>query len=293
MLGLLHIVGDPRGGVGNLTRFSRSRAEIEAATGSRYAPASPCDQLQAIEDAGGPCVFIGKPCDVQGLRKAQALRPALDARVGLAIGIFCAGTPSTQGTIDLLQQHRVSPDEVAALRYRGRGWPGSFAVQLRGDTGWHDLATYAEAWGFLQAYRPHRCHLCPDGSSEFADLSCGDPWYRTPQAGEPGSSLLLVRTERGRQLVRQALAAGYVDLRPLAPGLMRASQRELQYKRGAIWARLLTLRSLGVPAPRLQGFALGRNWLRIPWRHQLRSFVSTLKRVWTRGLRQPLRPRVE
>ena len=58
-------------------RASRTRAELLAATGSRYAPASPCDGLKMIEDAPGPCVFIGKPCDVEGLRLSQAARPTL------------------------------------------------------------------------------------------------------------------------------------------------------------------------------------------------------------------------
>jgi coenzyme F420 hydrogenase subunit beta len=290
MAGLVHIASDDQARYTNKSAFSHSRAEILSATGSRYAPASPCDHLQAIEEAGAPCVFVGKPCDVQALRKAQAMRPKLNGNVGAAIGIFCAGTPSTQGTIDLLRQHGVDPAQVEELRYRGRGWPGSFAVRLKGGDGtWKELATYAEAWGFLQKYRPYRCYLCPDGTSEFADISCGDPWYRALAEDEPGQSLVVIRTQRGREIVRAAIAAGYVDLVPVKPELLQLSQRELQYKRGAIWARLLTMQALGVAAPRYQGFSLFRNWLRIPARDQLRSFVGTAKRVFTRRYRLPFR----
>ncbi len=289
MRGLVHVAADDQARYTNKTVLSHDRAAILAATGSRYAPASPCDHLQAIEDAGGPCVFIGKPCDVQGLRKAQALRPALDANTGLAIGIFCAGTPSTQGTVDLLKLHGVDPDGVADLRYRGRGWPGSFAVRMKGSDTWCHLATYAEAWGFLQKYRPYRCHLCPDGTSEFADIACGDPWYREIAADEPGLSLVVVRTQRGRDTVRAAMAAGYVSLSAVKPAVLQMSQKELQYKRGAIWGRLLTMNALGVAAPQFKGFSLFRNWLVIPALQQLRSFVGTARRVVTRGYRQRLR----
>lgn len=289
MQGLVHIASDDKARYTNKSAYSVRRAEILGATGSRYAPASPCDSLQAIEDAGGPCVFIGKPCDVQALRKSQAIRPRLDANVGVAIGIFCAGTPSTQGTIDLLRLHDVDPDEVEELRYRGRGWPGSFAVRLKGDGQWKELATYAEAWGFLQKYRPYRCYLCPDGTSEFADISCGDPWYRAVAEDEPGMSLVVVRTQRGRDIVRAAITAGYVELVVVNPGLLLLSQKELQYKRGAIWGRLLTMRALGVATPRLQGFSLFRNWLRIPSRDKLRSFVGTARRVFARRYHLPYR----
>jgi coenzyme F420 hydrogenase subunit beta len=282
MKGLVHVAANDQVRYTNQTVLSHDRAAILAATGSRYAPASPCDHLQAIENAGGPCVFIGKPCDVQGLRKAQALRPVLHANVGLAIGIFCAGTPSTQGTVDLLKLHGVDPDNVADLRYRGRGWPGSFAVRMKGSDTWRDLATYAEAWGFLQKYRPYRCHLCPDGTSEFADIACGDPWYREIQADEPGLSMVVVRTQRGRNIVRAAMAAGCVQLTSVNPQALALSQRELQLKRGAIWGRLQTLGWLGIPAPRFKGFSLFKNWLDIPFMHKLRSLVGTVRRAVSR-----------
>lgn len=279
MRGAVHIRGEERAPHINTTAFSRTREELLASTGSRYAPASPCDRLGAIEDAGGPSVFVGKPCDVEALRKAQAIRPALDRNVGVAIGIFCAGTPSTQGTIDLLQRHGIRPEEVEELRYRGRGWPGHFAVRLKGDPNWRNLATYAEAWGFLQAYRPYRCYLCPDGTSEFADISCGDPWYREVEPDELGTSLVVVRTETGRDIVRRAIEAGAVRLARVEAATLAMSQRELQFKRGAIWGRVLTLRALGVPSPRFSGFSLFRNWLRIPFGHKLRSIVGTARRV--------------
>jgi coenzyme F420 hydrogenase subunit beta len=287
MSGAVHIRADEKSPHLNRTAFSRTRAELLASTGSRYAPASPCDHLGAITEADAPSVFIGKPCDVDALRKAQALRPELDRQVGIAIGIFCAGTPSTRGTLDLLLRHGVSPDDVEEIRYRGRGWPGHFAVRLKGDPNWRNLATYAEAWGFLQAYRPYRCHLCPDGTSEFADISCGDPWYREIQPDEPGTSLVVVRTEKGRDIVRRAIEAGAVSLKRVAPETLTLSQKELQLKRGAIWGRVLTLKALGVPAPRFRGLSLLRNWLLIPAGHKLRSIVGTARRVFSRRYFRP------
>jgi coenzyme F420 hydrogenase subunit beta len=286
MRGAVHIRADDDAPHVNRTAFSRTRAELLASTGSRYAPASPCDRLDAIEGAGGPAVFLGKPCDVEALRKAQAIRPDLDRNVGVAIGIFCAGTPSTKGTVDLLLKHGIRPEDVEELRYRGRGWPGHFAVRLKGDPEWRNLATYAEAWSFLQAYRPYRCYLCPDGTGEFADISCGDPWYREVEPGEPGTSLVVVRTQRGRDVVRRAIAAGAIQVTPVKPEVLSASQHELQLKRGAIWGRVMTMKALGVPSPQFGGFSLFQNWLRLPFMHKLRSIVGTVRRVVSRQYRR-------
>lgn len=70
-----------------------------------------------------------------------------------------------------------------------------------------------ESWGFLQKYRPYRCHLCPDGTGEFADISCGDPWYREIKEHETGYSLALARTQRGREILHAAIDAGYAVLK--------------------------------------------------------------------------------
>jgi coenzyme F420 hydrogenase subunit beta len=285
--GAVLTAGDEKAPHRNTTLFSKNRSDILSTTGSRYSPASPCDSLKSIEDADGPCLFLGKPCDVEGLRKAQAMRPKLDKNLYAAIGIFCAGTPSTKGTLDLLRKHGLAVKDVDEIRYRGRGWPGQFAVRKNGHSEWNDLASYEDSWGFLQKYRPYRCYLCPDSTSEFADLSCGDPWYR-PTEGDNGRSLVVVRTEKGRSIVAGAIEAGYVHLKIAAPDVLELSQKNLAHKRGAIWGRLLTLKMFGVPAPRIQGFLLFRNWLRLPVADKVRSIAGTARRIVKRHYRKPL-----
>ena len=279
MHGVLHIAADNKKPYANKTVLSRSGEELLSRTGSRYAPASPCDGLERIESAPGPCVFIGKPCDVTALRKAQTVRPELMRNTGIMIGIFCAGTPSTQGTIDLLRTNGIDPDSVEGLRYRGKGWPGKFSVKLHGKEQPREVLTYMDAWGFVQKYRPYRCYLCPDGTSEFADLSCGDAWYRQIREGEQGYSLVLVRTEKGRQVLHGAMKDGYVTLERRDPRILEASQGNLLMKRGAIWGRLLVMKALGVPTPRLHGFYLLENWLRLPIKEKARSILGTARRI--------------
>lgn len=283
MNGVLHSAADGENPWANKTVFSRSRGELLARTGSRYAPASPCDGLEMIDAAPGPCVFIGKPCDVTAVRKAQAIRPELDRHVGIAIGIFCAGTPSTQGTLELLHRFGIDPNSVEELRYRGRGWPGKFSVKLKGEERPREVLAYRNAWSFVQKYRPYRCYLCPDGTSEFADISCGDPWYRQIREGEQGHSLVLVRTERGRKLLRGAMKDGYVTLERSDPRRLEASQKNLLSKRGAIWGRLLAMKAFGIPTPGLKGFFLFKNWLALPIKEKTRSILGTARRILQRG----------
>ena len=129
----------------NKTRQSRNRNDILARTGSRYAPASPCDGLQAIEESSRPCVFIGKPCDAAAVMALREQRPALSNKLGLVLTFFCAGTPSTLGTLDLIKSLQISPQTTSNVRYRGEGWPGRFKVQY-GNPPEEKSLSYMESW---------------------------------------------------------------------------------------------------------------------------------------------------
>src|SRR5437763_1922606 len=84
---------------------------------------APCEGLGAIENSDRPCVFIGKPTDTAACWKLRELRPALDRNLGLVMTFFCAGEPSTAGTLDLITSLGIGREDVDALRYRGEGWP--------------------------------------------------------------------------------------------------------------------------------------------------------------------------
>jgi coenzyme F420 hydrogenase subunit beta len=244
-----------------------------------------------IESANKPCVFIGKPCDVTGATKARQVRDTLHQKLGITLAIFCAGTPSVAGTIEVSQRMGVDdPNQITAVQYRGNGWPGEMEI------GWTDPVTseaktnrlsYEEAWGdILQRHRQWRCRVCADHTGELADLSFGDPWYRPSEEGDPGRSLILVRTERGRRILREAMNAGYLELEKCEPWVLEASQPHLLQNQNNMWGRLLACRLVGMFVPRYQRMRLGRLWWkRLTWKNQLKSIVGTLRRVLGRKLR--------
>ncbi len=275
----------------NETVMSKSRDELLARTGSRYAPASPAEGLAQIEAASSPCVFIGKPCDVAAVQSARQLRPSLDEKLGLVVAFFCAGVPSMQGNLALLKRNGIhDPDTVSELRYRGQGWPGLWTARFKDETGEEKMSqmTYADSWDFLQRYRQWRCYICPDHTGEFADIAVGDPWYRKVEAGELGKSLIVARTSRGLAMLKAAEKAGYLVLEKEDPDLLPASQPNLLATRGALWARLKILRLLGAAVPRYSGFGLFRFWWALGLKAKIQSILGTAKRVVKKRLYKPL-----
>jgi coenzyme F420 hydrogenase subunit beta len=277
----------------NQTVMSRTRAELISRSGSRYAPASPCDILKEVEDGPGNCVFIGKPCDVAAVHKARQIRPELARKIKCTIAFFCAGVPSTRGTLKLMEKVGVKdPSTVESLKYRGQGWPGMWKVVHNDGTEQTKELTYAESWGYLQRYRQWRCYICPDHTGEFADIAVGDPWYRDIEPGESGSSLIVARTENGRSIVNAAIKSDYIKMLKSDPTLLPRSQPNLLHTRGGLWMRLIVLRLLGAAVPKYPGFSLFRYWRsELSFIDKIRSFTGTAKRVFRKKLRKPMRLR--
>lgn len=289
--GVLHIGARPEAPLFNQSILSTTAAEIAEHTGSRYAPASPCDALSLVEAAPGPCVFIGKPCDVAAVDRLCRRRPELARKIGLTIAFFCAGTPGTEGTLELLRRMGIrDPHSVRSFRYRGNGWPGPTEATYTSADGTlsAESLSYEEAWGeVLAQHKQWRCNLCPDHTGGYADIAVGDPWYRELQEGEPGSSLIIPRTARGLRHLETAIESGFLVAARGDPKLLGKSQPNLLRASAAVWGRVQALRWLGAPAPDFRSPGLLASW----WRYlspleKVRSVVGTARRVVRKELRR-------
>lgn len=83
----------------------------------------------------------------------------------------------------------------------------------------------------------------------MADISCGDPWYEASDGQPPGFALVVIRAERGQEIVRGAMEADCLGLRLAETWKLRKSQVALASKKGEIWGRHFVQRLLGLPVP--------------------------------------------
>ena len=286
--GVLHVVANKDKPALNATKLSRNREAILYGAGSRYSPASPCEELKQVEEAKNPCVVIGKPCDIAATAGAAKEKIKLREKVGLTIACFCAGTPSTKGTIAMLENMGVSQEKLATLRYRGNGWPGLAYAKEREQNAPARELTYEQSWGdILQKYRQWRCYICPDHTGEFADIAVGDPWYKDIEEGDIGQSLILVRSHRGAEIFENAIAAGYLKAEPVSPDILPRSQPNLKKTRASLWGRLLALKMMNAPYPEYNNFGLFASWKNdLAINEKFRSVLSTVKRITVKKLRK-------
>ena len=110
----------------NELKVSRTKDDILANAQSRYAPALVFSNIKRLlESSSDTYAFIGKPCDIAGIKNYLSLFPQYKDRIKFFISIFCAGMPSYNATERTWKQSGHT-DEPIFLKYRGEGWPGNF-----------------------------------------------------------------------------------------------------------------------------------------------------------------------
>lgn len=280
--GVIQIQASQTDPLENVATISRSRQNIIASSGSRYAPASPAQALKWVAMSTEKYLFIGKPCDVAAVRQIQAHDPRLKQNIPYLISFMCAGTPSLHGTEQVLDKLGVQRDDVTSFRYRGDGWPGLTKATLKnGDA---RTMTYNDSWGkVLNRHLQTRCKICPDGIGEFADIVCADGW-EGDEKGYPsfeerdGNSLILIRTDKGRELFRNAKADGVVQAEAFDTAGIFAIQPFQYYRRTTILPRLWAMKLLMLKTPSYKGFELGKGIKEIGLYQSFKAFTGLLVR---------------
>lgn len=197
----------------NSLHVSRNRDEVLKCSASRYAPAAVFDGITDIlKNSNETFAFIGKPCDIAGIKNYINEFPQFKNRIKYFLAIFCAGMPSYNASIEAISRFN-NKSQPVDLKYRGDGWPGYFTVKY--ENGSMDKMTYNESWGKILGKRlGFRCKICPDGIGLGADIASGDAW--NTKNGYPdfteaeGKNFCFVRTNVGETLFNEAVAAGFI-----------------------------------------------------------------------------------
>jgi coenzyme F420 hydrogenase subunit beta len=287
---VVHVTASPDDPAGNLVRCSTSAADVIEGAGSRYVSSSPLADIERVLADGGAAAFIGKPCDVSALRRLALVDPRVDAHIPLMLAFFCAGIPSRRAVGRVLDAIGVAPDDLAAFRYRGNGWPGMATATAK--DGRVAQMTYEESWGdFLSKEVQFRCKICPDAVGGAADIACADAWYGG-ESGYPsfeemeGRSLIMARTARGQEILDGALATGDVATEPLDIGEIDLMQPSQARRKRLIRARTAGVTILGRPSPRMAGLQVAEAARGAPGREALKNFLGTVRRALNGKLSQ-------
>lgn len=266
----------------NELKVSRTKEAILANAQSRYAPALVFPNIKNILDSSSDTyAFIGKPCDIAGMKNYLSLFPSYKERIKFFISIFCAGMPSYNATERTWQQsgHKDAP---VSLKYRGDGWPGDFCAKFKNGDKYE--ISYNDSWGkILGKSLSFRCKICPDGIGMLADVAVGDSWHTKdgyPDFTESdGRCFCMIRTDKGQQIMNEAQTNGYINVVEMNINKIQ-EQQSYQYNRRKLegW-RLLPVLVLTFGMVHFQGLGIWKQAFTANIITGMKNMIGTLKRL--------------
>jgi coenzyme F420 hydrogenase subunit beta len=179
---------------------ARTRAEVLATSGSRYTySANLLAYPEAVEGGAERLCLVGMGCmtsapGIMGARKAGKIA----RRLSLTIGLMCSKTFDDAIFEELFERrYGVTRDRIKKMNIKG-------VFQLWLTDGGYLEVPLKEAHEWTR----EGCTQCPDFAAEHADLSTGgigafNDW-----------TLVVVRTDRGRDLLASMVRDGAVEVRP-------------------------------------------------------------------------------
>jgi len=146
---------------------------------------------------------VGTPCQIMAI--AQMRTNPLDREdfkdpVALTVGLFCTWAVDTRKIIPLLTEC------IGDACIKRMDVPPPPAEAMVIDTAESKVEIPLER---IRTLVPKGCHVCPDLTSEWADVSVG------MLEGHPGWNTMIIRSQNGDQLIKDACIKGYLETRPM------------------------------------------------------------------------------
>lgn len=267
----------------NILKVSKNREDIIQNAQSRYAPAlSLYTVKQILDDCTDSFAFIGKACDLAGMKNFIEIFPEYKDRIKVFISIICAGMPSLKGTDEAI---KLSGQEKTpkTLKYRGDGWPGLFKAKW--DDGTEFSLTYHESWGrILGKYLNFRCKVCADGIGSLADISVGDSW--STKDGFPdfeekdGRCLIFARTLKGLECLKDAVEKKLIWIHPIENVEVLKNMQPGQYsRRKFVGWRIFPVQVMTLGMLDFKGLGIYRQASKYNLKRGISNMIGTVKRL--------------
>jgi coenzyme F420 hydrogenase subunit beta len=212
---VIHIGASVSSPLVNETKISTSKEQIIANANSRYSPSAPLMDILDNLKKYDSYAFVGKPCDVAGLRQLSNYNFEVKNKIKYYISFFCAGVPSLNATKDIAEAMNVDLNEISSLYYRKDGWPGYFKIIDKNKNQYK--LSYSFTWMKLLGPKVQfRCKICADGVGHLSDIVCADAWDDFDANGFPtfknaaGRSLIISRTQIGEDILQKAIKDNFL-----------------------------------------------------------------------------------
>jgi coenzyme F420 hydrogenase subunit beta len=194
-----------REGLVPVPRVATSAREVVEFAGSKYMAAPTVAAVNRGAREGYTRMgVVGTPCQVTALEQMRSNplgRPDFVDPVALVVGLFCTWALDTRKLISMLSKRL----DINRIRKMDIPPPPAEIFVLEMDDGRMEIPLDE-----IRPLVPAGCLVCPDMTSEWADISVG------VLEGEPDWNTLVIRSEKGNEIVEKAVSEGWLQTRGIS-----------------------------------------------------------------------------
>ena len=206
--------------------------EIAMAGGSKYYPVQFSQILQRLHKEDGRYAFVGLPCVVTALRKAQARYAWVEQRLPYILGVTCGHQVSKQYTTLLAYLSGLGQQPLVNVEYRaknGAKLADDYIFRATTEEGVTGRALRFAGDRVNQIWcnnllTPDACFACVDLFAFQADATFMDAWLPTYVTDNLGTSLVIVRNQALDPILQAEHEQGRVKVAPISEAEIMASQ---------------------------------------------------------------------
>lgn len=204
--------------------IARNSKELKDTQGSIYFPTFAMKILRELKDSRGQYAVVGLPCQVDALKNLlnQGIIPK--DRIKYFLGLRCFQTCAPWYLDYIIRcMLKLSNDEVYEVSARKYGWPGKILIKSKYGTykipHFYDKKLGIGLWNSLGVGHFNAqlgCLICTNHENFNADVTFADAWLpEVMEKDKIGTSLIIVRTVKGLDLVEKAESKGYIAIRSI------------------------------------------------------------------------------
>ncbi len=188
------------------TFIARSKDELLASQGSKYCPMPLFERLNAEMGSSERLAVVGLPCHIHAIHNLKTLHPEIAKQIKITVGLFCDRT-LTYAAIDyLIGRANLHVSDISSFMFRDKlrtGYPGDVCMLER--NGRIKVLPNTERMRIKDQFTPLRCRFCFDKLNLLSDITIGDPHGIKEADRLKGESVVLVRTQVGKDMIKLCL----------------------------------------------------------------------------------------
>lgn len=204
----------------NIVKAVTKSEELDQTKGSFYTQSPVMKKI--VENCQSRLTAVVLGCQGESYRMWESCKGVRDDYI---IGLVCECQNSRLIIDNLLSKAKVgSEEEVINFRFKDKrygGVPGNVHVVTEKKGYCVDERTRRE---LFYVYKCFRCYKCIDKMNVCSDIVCMDPWGIDNPEIKKGCTVVLVRTEKGGELMRKAIEKEYIYAESLDIGKMFIGQ---------------------------------------------------------------------